>query len=224
MSASLQMRPQRSLRRAAAQEIALAYLLLLPALLLFLAFTFFPIAFGAYISLHNWRVGPREFVGLGNYLRALAPGSEFWPALVATLTYSLLAVPIQITLALSPAYLLFQKIRGKALFRVVMFLPWVTSTVATAAVWARLYSPDIGLINSALKALGLQPMGWLLEDRGVFGRVEAPVAGYDPVRTLMGELISKVAVKGEGDIKAELDKAVEEANKILMENAPKKGY
>ncbi|MDW8396178.1 MAG: extracellular solute-binding protein [Anaerolineae bacterium] len=57
-----------------------------------------------------------------------------------------------------------------------------------------------------------------------FGRVEAPVAGYDPVRTLMGELISKVAVKGEGDIKAELDKAVEEANKILMENAPKKGY
>ncbi|MDW8395833.1 MAG: sugar ABC transporter permease, partial [Anaerolineae bacterium] len=166
MSASLRMRPQRSLRRAAAQEIALAYLLLLPALLLFLAFTFFPIAFGAYISLHNWRVGPREFVGLGNYLRALAPGSEFWPALVATLTYSLLAVPIQITLALSLAYLLFQKIRGKALFRVVMFLPWVTSTVATAAVWARLYSPDIGLINSALKALGLQPMGWLLEDKG----------------------------------------------------------
>ncbi len=156
------------LNRRAVNEALLALLFLAPALVLFLAFTFFPIGFGFVISLHNWRVGPREFVGLGNYARALAGGSEFWSSLVATLTYSALAVPIQLTLALALAYLLFQKVRGKALFRVVMFLPWVTSTVATAAVWARLYSPDIGLINGALKALGLQPMRWLLEDKGIF--------------------------------------------------------
>lgn len=156
------------LNRRAVNEALLALLFLAPALVLFLAFTFFPIGFGFVISLHNWRVGPREFVGLGNYARALAGGSEFWSSLVATLTYSALAVPIQLTLALALAYLLFQKVRGKVLFRVVMFLPWVTSTVATAAVWARLYSPDIGLINGALKALGLQPMRWLLEDKGIF--------------------------------------------------------
>lgn len=57
-----------------------------------------------------------------------------------------------------------------------------------------------------------------------FGRVEAPVAGYDPVRTLMSDVLNAVAIKGEGDIKAELDKAVEKANEVLMENAPKKGY
>lgn len=49
-----------------------------------------------------------------------------------------------------------------------MFLPYVTSTVASAAVWARLYSPDIGIINQVLKGLGLQPLGWLLENKGVF--------------------------------------------------------
>jgi multiple sugar transport system permease protein len=155
-------------QKAQAREALLGYILLAPALLLFLAFTVFPIGFGLYISLHNWRLGPREFLGLGNYIRALSFGSEFWPSLGATLTYSLLAVPIQISIALTLAYLLFQKIRGRALFRVVMFLPWVTSTVATAAVWARLYSPDIGLLNSLLKSLGLSPLRWLLEDKGVF--------------------------------------------------------
>lgn len=165
-ASSMSSQPRR--RPAKTGEHILAYALLAPALLLFLAFTVFPIGFGFYISLHNWRLGPREFLGLGNYLRALAPGSEFWPSLGATLTYSLLAVPLQISIALTLAYLLFQKIRGKSLFRVVMFLPWVTSTVATAAVWARLYSPDIGLINSVLRGLGLSPLRWLLEDKGIF--------------------------------------------------------
>lgn len=175
------------------REQILAYALLAPALLLFLAFTVFPIGFGFYISLHNWRLGPREFLGLGNYARALTPGSEFWPSLGATLTYSLLAVPFQISIALTLAYLLFQKIRGKSLFRVVMFLPWVTSTVATAAVWARLYSPDIGLINGALRGLGLQPLRWLLEDKGVFTLI-ANGLGVTLPDWLRGPSLAMVAV------------------------------
>jgi ABC-type glycerol-3-phosphate transport system substrate-binding protein len=62
-----------------------------------------------------------------------------------------------------------------------------------------------------------------LYDMVAFGAVEAPVAGYDPVRKLMSEMVTKVAVKGEGDIKAALDEAVARANEILKENAPK-GY
>jgi multiple sugar transport system permease protein len=168
--------PQLAVRRSRSlKEALLAYGLLSPALLLFLAFTVFPVAFGLFISLHNWRLGPREFLGLGNYARALAPNSEFWSSLGATVTYSLLAVPIQIAIALVLAYLLFQRIRGKAIFRVVMFLPWVTSTVATAAIWTQLYSPDLGLINGVLKSLGLQPLKWLLENRGVFTLIALPL-------------------------------------------------
>ncbi|MFN4293998.1 MAG: carbohydrate ABC transporter permease [Thermoflexales bacterium] len=185
--------PKPKQRPATTREHILAYALLAPALLLFLAFTVFPIGFGLYISLHNWRLGPREFLGLGNYVRALTPGSEFWPSLGATLTYSLLAVPFQISIALTLAYLLFQKIRGKSLFRVVMFLPWVTSTVATAAVWARLYSPDIGLINGALRGLGLQPLRWLLEDKGVFTLI-ANGLGVTLPDWLRGPSLAMVAV------------------------------
>jgi multiple sugar transport system permease protein len=145
----------------------LAYGLLSPALLLFLAFTLFPLIFGLIISLYNWRIVPRSFIGLDNYARALRPGSEMWASLGTTIVYSLLSVPLQLGIALVLAYLLFQKIRGKSFFRVALFLPYVTSTVASAAVWARLYSPDIGLINQVLKGLGLKPLQWLLEEKGI---------------------------------------------------------
>lgn len=59
-----------------------------------------------------------------------------------------------------------------------------------------------------------------LYDMVEFGRVEAPVAGYDPVRKLMSDMVAKVAIKGEGDLKAELDQAVAQANEVLKENAP----
>ncbi len=175
------------------KEALIAYAMLLPALALFMAFTAFPIGFGFYISLHNWRVGPREFLGLGNYLRALAPNSEFWPALGATLTYSALAVPIQLTIALALAYILFQRLHGRSLFRVVMFMPWVISTVATAAVWARLYSPDIGLINELLRSFGAMPLRWLLEDKGVL-LLLAQSLGIDWPRNLGGPSLAMVAV------------------------------
>ncbi len=159
---------RRSLGRAKAiRETALAYGLLSPALVLFLGFTAFPVVFGVVISLFNWRIVPREFIGLGNYARALAPGSEMWAALGTTITYSLLSVPVQLALAFLLAFLLFQKIGGKSFFRVALFLPYVTSTVASAAVWARLYSPDSGIINEALQGLGLEPLKWLLESKGI---------------------------------------------------------
>jgi len=59
-----------------------------------------------------------------------------------------------------------------------------------------------------------------LYDMVAYGAVEAPVAGYDPVRKLMSDVVAAVAIRGEGDVKAALDKAVEDANQILKENAP----
>ncbi len=55
-----------------------------------------------------------------------------------------------------------------------------------------------------------------------YGAVEAPVAGYDPVRALIQDMVAAVAVKGEGDPKAALDDAVAKANDLLKEYAPKK--
>lgn len=148
-------------------EALLAYALLAPAILLICLFVITPLLFGAWISMNDWRITSRGFIGLDNYIKALT-GSELWNSLGITLMYSFFSVPFQLALALFLAVLLFQKIRNKPFFRVAMFLPYITSTVATAAVWARLYSPDIGYINSALRAIGIQGPGWITENKGIF--------------------------------------------------------
>lgn len=149
------------------REVALGYAMLAPALLLLVAFELFPILYGLYISACDWRLGCVQFVGLDNYRRALSD-PEMWQALLTTTTYSVIAVAVQLSLALLLACLLFQNVRGRDGFRVLFFLPYITSTVASAAVWSYLYSPDTGLINEALRSLGLQPLRWLLEPTGVF--------------------------------------------------------
>ena len=175
------------------REALLAYGLLSPALLGLIFFTLIPVLIGFMISLANFRVIFREWVGFDNYARALAPDSEMWSSLGATITYSFISVPIQLGLSLLLAMVLYQKLRGRAIFRVVMFLPYITSTVASAAVWARLYSPDLGLINSIIKALGGQPLQWLLEDKGIF-TLMARAANISLPEGLTGPSLSMVAV------------------------------
>src|SRR5581483_10526739 len=131
------------------------------------AFEVFPILYGGFISLCDWRLSCTEVVGLDNYVKALTT-STTWHSLLVTATYALISVPLQLGLGLAIAYLLYQKVRGQSFFRVVFFLPYITSTVATAAVWSFVYSPDSGLLNAFLKLLSLPPQHWLTEPKGVF--------------------------------------------------------
>src|SRR5437763_6903613 len=91
-----------------------------------------------------------------------------WTSLGTTVMYAVISVPMQLLLGLFIAYLLFQKVKGQEAFRVLFFFPYITSTVASAAVWAYLYSPDRGLINTVLKSWGLPALRWLGESRGIF--------------------------------------------------------
>ena len=175
-------------------EALLAYAFLSPAIVLLFVFTVIPLVIGFVISLSSFRVIFRDWVGFDNYARALAPDGELWPALGATLTYSLISVPVQLFLALMLALVLFQKLRGRAIFRVIMFLPYITSTVASAAVWARLYSPDTGLINAVIKALGGTPLQWLLEDGGVFKLLSGALHIANWPNWLAGPSLAMVAV------------------------------
>ncbi len=154
------------------QEAGLGYLFLLPAFGILAAFEFIPVFYGFSISLcTNYKIkfAPGEGCvwGLAYYLRALKD-SEMWHSLSVTVWYALLSVPIQLAIALVLAYLLFQNIRGKSIYRVLFFMPYITSTVASAAVWAFLYNPDKGLINGVLNGLGIEGLKWLGEPRGIF--------------------------------------------------------
>ncbi len=150
------------------REAGLGYLFLLPAFAILAVFEFWPVFYGAYISTCNWTVkGCAKQIGLANYVRALND-SEMWHSLLVTASYSIISVPLQLGISLLLAYLLFQQIRGKSLYRVLFFMPYITATVASASVWAFLYSPDRGLINEVARMLGLPQLRWLGEPRGIF--------------------------------------------------------
>jgi multiple sugar transport system permease protein len=93
---------------------------------------------------------------------------DLWVGLQRTLFYSLGTIPFQLSISLFIAILLFQGLKGSQFFRVVMFLPYVTPTVASAAVFRQLFANrQQAPINSALNTLGLEPLGWLWEPKGV---------------------------------------------------------
>ena len=101
---------------------------------------------------------------------ALRQGGDprFVAGLERTFLYGLISVPVQIALALVVASLLFQPVRGRTLYRMLFFLPYVTPAVAGAAVFRALFSPrEERLANSLLEALGIAPQRWLFEPRPV---------------------------------------------------------
>src|SRR5947209_8225307 len=111
-----------------------AYLYLLPAVAILAVFHFLPIFYAFYISLFNWRVAQGPFLGLGNYARAFSQ-PDFWNSIAVTVFFVLGTVPVSLAIAFLIAYLLFQQIAGRGLYRVLYFLPYVTSVVAAALAW-----------------------------------------------------------------------------------------
>jgi ABC-type sugar transport system permease subunit len=86
-----------------------------------------------------------------------------------TVMYSAFSVPLQLTLGLGLAVLLFQNIKGKSFFRIVYFLPYITPFVATSAIFALLFSHRSGSpANQLLAMLNVERQSWLLEPTGIF--------------------------------------------------------
>ncbi len=94
---------------------------------------------------------------------------DLWRGLVVTVYYAVGTVPFQLGIALVLSYLLFQNIRGREFFRVLYFMPYITPTVASAAVFRLLFiGHPSGLVNRFLRLFGIAPLKWLWEPRGVF--------------------------------------------------------
>lgn len=174
------------------RELGLGYLLLAPALILLAVFEFYPVFYGFYISMCDWKLSCTKFVAFDNYTRALTD-PDMWHSLLITVTYSVISIPIQLGLALVLAYLLFQKVRGQTWYRMMYFLPYITTTVASAAVWAFLFSPDNGPINKLISALGGTPLRWLGEGKGIFHLIFTPMGVILP-EWLGGPSLALIAI------------------------------
>lgn len=153
-------------------------------------FSLGPVAFTLYLSLHRWDLvsSARPFVGLANY-RELAGDALFWRTLGNTALY-VLYVPVTMLCALGLAVLLNRRKKGERLLRAVVFLPYVTSTVAIALVWQWLMNADFGLVNFALRGLGLPAVDWLGNPRTALLAIVAVTVwtqvGYQMIVLLAG--------------------------------------
>lgn len=156
-----------------------AALFLLPSLVILGTFHFFPLLYAAYISLHRWRFVDQGFVGLQNYQAAVA-SPDFWSALANTVFFVLMTVPTTMVLALVFATMLFRRVRFLAFYRTVFFLPYVTSSVAAAGVWAWIFNPEYGVANHLLGFVGVGPQRWLQEPRGLIMLAAAHVGVHVP--------------------------------------------
>ncbi|HSE08608.1 MAG TPA: sugar ABC transporter permease [Nocardioidaceae bacterium] len=137
------------------------YLYISPFFLLFLVVGLGPLAFTAYVSVHEWDLlsGKGEFTGLENY-RDVLGDRYFWKALQNTISIFLLSSAPQVVLALCIAALLDANLRGKTWWRMGVLIPFVVAPVAAALIFGNLFGDRYGLINEGLRAIGLEPIRW----------------------------------------------------------------
>src|SRR5574341_439039 len=142
-------------------ERVCAWVFLAPILFGLLFGSLGPVLAAIGISFTDWDViTPPAFAGLDNYLRLLKDPT-FGKALLNTIYYVGVMVPVSTILALLLAMLLNQKLKGITFYRTAYFMPVVSSTVAVALVWSWIYSKDFGLLNYVLRSIGLDPIAWL---------------------------------------------------------------
>jgi len=144
-----------------------AYAFVAPALALLAVFFLLPTVAALVLSFTDFDVyavadsSRLRLVGLDNYVRLLHD-ARFWTALRNTVWFVLVAGPASIAVSLAAALLVDAKVvRGRAIFRTILFLPVVTTLVAVAVVWRYLYHPRYGLLNQLLGGVGIAPVDWL---------------------------------------------------------------
>jgi raffinose/stachyose/melibiose transport system permease protein len=136
-------------------------LFLVPALALYLLFVLVPVLQAAHYSLFKWNgLQPlTDFVGLKNYVTAFN-SDTFKTAVSNNVLIILLSLVVQIPFSLSLAVLLNRRFRGRAVFRVIFFLPYVLSEAITGVVFTLLLQPG-ALVDSSMRGVGL---GGLVQD------------------------------------------------------------
>lgn len=137
-----------------------AFLFILLPVIGFLVFSAVPLLISFYASFTNWN-GLRQmtFIGLDNY-RNLLTDDYFWRTLFNTFFY-MLGIPVGLFLSFFLAMGLNRQIRGKTSFRVIYYIPVVSSLAAISILWQWAYNGDFGLVNQALALIGIDGPNWL---------------------------------------------------------------
>ena len=149
-----------------------AYLLLLPAFVLLVAFTHYPAVATLIDSLYSTPKGSRPgvWVGLENYA-LMVDDPVFWKAATNNLWFALATIPLSIGLALLMALWVNERMTGRGFLRMAYFTPTVLPMIAVANIWLFFYTPSYGLLEQITGFFGLPSHNWLGDQRTALGAV-----------------------------------------------------
>lgn len=139
-----------------------AWLFLIPGIIGFLLFKYYPILFGFFTTFFNYNIinPPGEFVGLRNYWLVLHD-SNFYNTLKNNIEFFLVTMAINFWPPIVVAVLVNELRKYKLFFRTIYFIPAIAPPVAMIILWKYIWQPDYGFANYILKLLGLAPQLWL---------------------------------------------------------------
>jgi multiple sugar transport system permease protein len=148
------------------------YLFIAPWVIGFFVFTLFPMIATFVFTFTNINLAqeePLSFVGLKNY-QTLLNDKQAWSALLVTLKFALLALPVAVVLPFAVALMLHSRhLRGAGAFRVLFFLPYVVPFIAGVLIWGSMLSSGTGWINQFLEFLGVShPPDWLEDPAWIY--------------------------------------------------------
>ena len=134
---------------------------ILPAIIFFLVFFLLPLLICIYAGFTNWNIlsVKRTVVGFRNYQKLFAD-PKFLVAIRNTF-YMLIPIPVYLVLGLGFAYSCHKKILGEKVFRVIYYLPYISSVVALVLIWKWLFNSQYGIVNNFLSLLGVKGPDWL---------------------------------------------------------------
>lgn len=137
-----------------------AFWFLFPTLFIIVGFHVIPMLYSFVLAFFKWDlIFPAKFVGFQNF-KILFKDYFFWKSIWNTVYFTIFSVTASIILSLSIAILLNQRLRGLDMYRVIYFIPVITSVNAVSIVWKLIYHPN-GLLNQLLDKIGVEGTSWL---------------------------------------------------------------
>lgn len=187
------------------------YLLISPFFIIFAIFHGYPLVWSFWLSLQKWQgIGEPRWFGTGNYERLLN-NDRVMNALGNTLIFVVFMLPVIVFVTLVLATILNSpSVKGRSVFRILFFLPYITSAVIVAIIFQLLLNDNFGWINGILEFLGLGRVAWMTQAwparAAIMMMIFWGAAGYNTLIMLGGlqgipsELYDAASVDGAGAI------------------------
>ncbi|MEU4393833.1 sugar ABC transporter permease [Kribbella sp. NPDC023855] len=168
------------------------YLFVSPWVAGFVLLTAVPLGYAFLMSLTNFDgSSPRwRWVGMANYTE-LFRDADAWAAMLRTIGFAAIVVPLSVAGALGLAVLLNRRLKAVGLWRTIFFLPSVVPVVAMAIMWKLVFNRDAGLLNAVLAVAGIESITWLVDPMAFYALVVVSLWGLGG-----GMVITLAALQG----------------------------